>query len=304
MKTSMRFDLVDLRLFLFVVEAASITHGAGRAGMALASASERIRLMEESLGAPLLERHRRGVRATPAGTALVHHAQLIGQQLERMREELSEYADGFRGRIRLLANTTAVAEFLPAALAAFLTQHPLIDIDLEERSSRDIVRAVAGNLAEIGIVGDVVNPAKELQTFPFAEDRLVLIAPRGHAVTRQRAIGFRDTLSYDHVGLPAGNALQDQMDDHATRAGRRLKLRVRLPGFDAVCQVVGSGVGVAVVPGTAARRYQRSAAIRIIPLTDTWAPRRLTICVRSFVGLPPHGERLVEHLRAGHRPDR
>src|SRR5215469_2673836 len=125
MKTSMRFDLVDLRLFLFVIEAANITHGAARAGMALASASERIRLMEESLGAPLLERHRRGVRATPAGTALAHHAQLVVQQLERMRGELSEYAGGFRARVRLLANTTAAAEFLPAALDAFLADHPL-----------------------------------------------------------------------------------------------------------------------------------------------------------------------------------
>jgi DNA-binding transcriptional LysR family regulator len=183
-------------------------------------------------------------------------------------------------------------------LAAFLSQHPQIDIDLEERSSRDIVRAVAGNLADIGIVGDEVNPAKELQTFPFAEDRLVLIAPRDHVVSHQRAIAFRDALAYDYVGLPAGNALQDQMEDHAARAGRRLKLRVRLPGFDAVCQVVGSGIGVAVVPATAARRYQRSAAIRIIPLVDTWAPRRLTICVRSFAALPPHGQRLVEHLRS------
>src|SRR6201981_3862941 len=174
MKTSMRFDLVDLRLFLFVVEAANITHGAARAGMALASASKRIRLREESLGAPLLERHRRGVRATPAGAALVHHAQLVILQLERMRGELSEYAAGFRGRVRLFANTTATAEFLPAPLAAFLSQHPQIDIDLEERSSRDIIRAVAGNLAEIGVVGDEVNPGKELQTFPFAEDRLVV----------------------------------------------------------------------------------------------------------------------------------
>ena len=297
MKTSMRFDLIDLRLFLFVVEAASITHGAERAGMALASASERIHEMERSLGAPLLERHRRGVRATAAGSALAHHAQLVVQQLERMRGELSEYADGFRARVRLLANTTATAEFLPATLARFLTQHPLIDIELEERSSRDIVRAVAGNLAEIGVVGDEVNPAKELQTFPFAEDRLVLIAPRDHAVSGRRSILFRDSLVYDHVGLPAGNALQDQMEDHAARAGRRLRLRVRLPDFDAVCQVVGSGVGVAVVPATAARRYRRSA-FRIIPLTDTWAPRRLTICIRSFGALPLAGQRLVDHLRA------
>jgi len=165
MKTTMRFDLVDLRLFLFVVEAASITHGAARAGMALASASERVRLMEESLGTPLLERHRRGVRATPAGAALVHHAQLVIQQLERMRGELSEYADGFRGRVRLFANTTATAEFLPATLAAFLSQHPQVDIDLEERSSREIVRAVAGNVAEIGIVGNEVNLQKNFKPF-------------------------------------------------------------------------------------------------------------------------------------------
>ena len=298
MKTSMRFDLVDLPLFLFVVEAASIAQGAARTGMALASASERIRLMEESLGAPLLERHRRGVRVTPAGAALVHHAQLVIQQLERMRGELSEYADGFRGRVRLFANTTATAEFLPATLAAFLSRHPRVDIDLEERSSRDIVRAVAGNVAEIGIVGNEVNPAKELQTFPFAEDRLVLIAPRDHLVSHQRAIAFGDTLAYDHVGLAAGNALQDQLEDHAARAGRRLKLRVRLPGFDGVCRVVGSGIGVAVLPATAARRYQRSTGIRIIPLIDTWAPRLLTICVRSLAALPPHGQKLVDHLRA------
>ena len=236
MKTSMRFDLVDLRLFLFVVEAENITHGAARAGMALASASERIRLMEESLGAPLLERHRRGVRSTPAGAALVHHAQLVIQQLERMRGELSEYADGFRGRVRLFANTTATAEFLPATLATFLSQYPQIDIDLEERSSRDIVRAVAGNLAQIGIVGDEGNPAKELQTFPFAEDRLVLITPRDHVVSRQREIAFRDALAYDQVGLPAGNALQDTMEDHAARAGRRCH-----PGRRQRCRVGRAG---------------------------------------------------------------
>jgi DNA-binding transcriptional LysR family regulator len=298
MKTSMRFDLVDLRLFLFVVEAASITHGAVRAGMALASASERIRLMEDSLGAPLLERNRRGVRETPAGSALVYHAQHVIQRVERMRAELSEYADGLRGRVRLFANTTASSEFLPAALGAFLLLHPQIDIDLEERSSREIVRAIAQNHAEIGIVGDEVNPAKELQTFPFAEDRLVLIAPGCHVVSHQRTIAFREVLDYDYVGLAAGHALQEQMEDHAVRAGRRLKLRVRVPGFDAVCQVVGSGIGVAVLPATAARRYRRSTAIRIITLTDTWAPRRLIICVRSFAALPAHGQRLVEHLQA------
>jgi DNA-binding transcriptional LysR family regulator len=112
--------------------------------------------------------------------------------------------------VRLFANTTATAEFLPAALGAVLSLHSQIDIDLEERSSREIVRAIAQNLAEIDIVGDEVNPAKKLQTFPFAQDRLVLIAPRGHMVSHQQTIAFREALPYDYVGLAADHAYRSR----------------------------------------------------------------------------------------------
>jgi molybdate transport repressor ModE-like protein len=298
MKASLRFDLVDLRLFLYVSEAGSITRGAERAGMALASASERVGAMEEALGVPLLDRGRRGVQTTPAGAALAHHARIVTQQLEQMRGELAAYADGLRGRVRLLSNTAAAAEFLPAALGAFLAAHPMVDIELEERPSREIVRAVAGGLADIGIVADAVDPAAELETLPFAEDRLVLVAPRHHALARHRKIAFRATLDHDYVGLASGQALQEHLSDHAARAGYRLKLRVRLSSFDAVCRVVESGIGVAVVPATAAERCRRSMALRIIPLTDAWAFRRLRICIRSFRALPAHAQWLVEHLSA------
>ncbi len=294
---TIRFDLTDLRLFLHILEANSITHGAARAGMALASASERVRAMEDTLGTPLLERGRRGVRATPAGSALGHHARVVTLQLERMRGELSEYAGGLRGHIHVLANTTATEEFLPATLGRFLAAHPNIDIDLEERSSREIVRAIAANLADIGIAGDEAVPAAEVETYPFAVDHLVLIAPHGHKLSgRRKKITFRETLDYDYVGLVAGHALQQVLNDHAARAGLHLRLRLRLPGFDAVCRVVGSGVGLAVIPATAARRCRRSMPIRIIPLADAWAPRRLTICVRSLRALPVHAQRLVMHL--------
>jgi len=298
MKLSIRFDLTDLRLFVHVAEAASITQGATRSNMALASASERIRAMEDALGAPLLERRHRGVHLTPAGSAVFRHARIITQQLERMRGELTEYATGLRGHVRVLSNTAATAEFLPAALGGFLSSYPNIDIDLEERPSREIVRAVAEGLADVGIVADAVDPAAEPQTFPFAADRLVLVAPCQHVLRRYREIAFRETLDHDYVGLVAGSALQEHVNDHAARSGHRLKLRVRLPGFDAVCRVVETGIGLAVVPETAARRCQRSMSIRIIGLTDAWALRNLTVCVRSFRSLPMHAQRLVEHLSA------
>lgn len=294
----MRFDLIDLRLVVNVTEAASITRGAARSGMALASASERIRDMEEALGAPLFERQRRGVSLAPAGVTLVHHARTVLQQVERMRGELGEHAKGLRGRIRLFSNTAATLEFLPPMLGSFLSAHPNIDVELEERPSTEIVRAVAGGSADIGIVADAVDPAAELETFPFAEDRLVLVTPRRHPLGKRRSVAFREVLAFDFIGLSAGSALQDHIGDHAARAGHRLKLRVRLPGFDAVCRVVESGIGIGVVSQTAARRCRKTMAIGVIPITDPWALRHLRICVRRLKALPAHAQALVEHLTA------
>jgi DNA-binding transcriptional LysR family regulator len=196
----MRFDVVDLRLFLRVAETASITRGAAKANMALASASERLRGMEEQLGAALLERGRRGVTLTEAGRALVHHAQLVLQQMENMHAELSEFAGRAKGHIRLLANTSALSEFLPEALNAFLTDNTGIDADIEEKPSYDIVRLIAEGFADIGIVADIVDFGG-LETFPFALDQLVLVVPRRHPLARARRIWFRELLMSHSSGL-------------------------------------------------------------------------------------------------------
>jgi DNA-binding transcriptional LysR family regulator len=294
---SIRFDLTDLRLFLHVAEATSITQGASRANMALASASERIRAMEEALGVALLERKPRGVQLTPAGSALERHARIVMQNLEDMRGELNDFAQGLRSRVHVLANTVATVEFLPPALAAFLAANPNIDIDLEQRHSREIIRAIAEGGAEIGIIAETVDPAEELETFPFAQDRLVLVTPRQHALSAHREMAFREALDNDFIGFVPGTALQETLDHHAVRLGRRLKLRVRLNNFDSITRMVESGIGVAVLPERAARRYQQSMAIQIVALTDAWAPRHFTICVRRFASLPPQAKWLVECLK-------
>src|ERR1051326_7637464 len=111
-RSQMRFDLTDLRLFLQIVEAGSITHGAERAHLALAAASTRVRNMETSLGATLLVRSRQGVTPTQAGRTLLQHARAILRQTESLREDLGAYAGGLAGQIRLLSNTNALTEFL------------------------------------------------------------------------------------------------------------------------------------------------------------------------------------------------
>lgn len=291
----MRFDLTDLKLFLHVVEAGSITAGAERMHLAVAAASTRIRNMEIELGTPLLNRERQGVQPTPAGRTLVHHARQMLQQAERMRAELGEYADGLKGHVRLLSNTNALTEFLPEPLSNFLTSHPQVNIDLEERLSDEIVAAIADGKADIGIVAGTED-VTGLEVFAFRVDRFVLVTSPGHALAATKKIAFADTLDSDFVGLDRASSLQRFLSDKAERIGRRLKLRVQLRSFDAVCRLVECNVGVGVVPETTAARSKRAMQLHVIELTDDWAIRNLMICVRSLRDLPIYAQDLVKHL--------
>jgi DNA-binding transcriptional LysR family regulator len=170
----MRFDLTDLRLFLAVVDAGSITQGARHSGLSLAAASERLRDMEADGQVKLLERSRRGVVPTRAGETLVHHARLIHRQMAHMHDELGQHAKGLRATIRLVANTAAAAEFLPALLGSWMAAHPQVNIDLQERQSIDIANAVRLGLADIGIMSAAAD-IPGLQLRPFAKDQLVLM---------------------------------------------------------------------------------------------------------------------------------
>src|SRR3954468_19875546 len=277
----MRFDFADLSLFRHVVEAGSITHGAERSHLALAASSTRIRNMEEALGAPLLVRNRQGVTPTQAGRTLLQHARAILRQAERLREDLGAYAGGLAGQIRVLSNTNALTEFLPEALSSFLSTHPNVSVDLEERLSDEIVGLIAEGVADLGIVAGTVD-VSTLETFPFRKDRFVLVVGRDHPLAQRPQTAFAEVLDYNFVGLDRSSALQRFLADKAARVGRPLRLRVQLRSFDAVCRLVESNVGVGIVPETTARWATKTMAIKSVDLTDSWAPRDLTICVRDF----------------------
>lgn len=294
----MRFDFTDLNLFRHIVEAGSITQGAARSNLALAAASTRIRKMELSFGAELLVRGRAGVTPTQAGRTLLQHARTILAQSERLNEDLTPYARGLAGQVRVLSNTNALTEFLPESLSSFLTSYPDISVDLEERLSDEIVGLIADGSADIGIVAGTVDYAG-LHAFPFRSDRFVLVVAREHPLAGRARIGFAEVLDYDMVGLDRASAIQRFLADKASRIGRPLRLRVQLRSFDAICRLVECNVGVGIVPETTVHRTARNMAIVAVQLTDSWALRELTICVRDEAALPPYARQLVDHLRAG-----
>jgi DNA-binding transcriptional LysR family regulator len=293
----MRYDLTDLRLFCEVVDAGSITAGAERSALALAAASTRIRGMEEALGAPLLVRSRQGVTPTPAGQTLLKHARTILAQSARLRDDLSAFAGGFSGEVRLLANTNAITEFLPEALSAFLAAHPQVSVDLEERLSDEIVGLIAEGVGDLGIVAGTVETGR-LESFPFRSDRFVVVTPADHPLARRKAVAFAEVLDWELVGLERSSSWQRFIAGKAAREGRPLKLRVQLRSFDAVCRLVEAGVGVGIIPATTAARAARTQALGVADLTDDWAVRELRIVVRALAELRPYARELVESLRA------
>lgn len=295
----MRLDLSDLKLFLAIVEAGSITQGAMRANLSLASASERVRKMEEDLGLVLLQRLPRGVGTTQAGEALAHHARVILQQRALMHDELRDYATGARGTLTFYANTAALTDFLPDRLAPWLAQRPGLRIDLKERTSEEIVSLIAGGLAEAGVISSAVS-APGLYVHNVAKDHLALVVPEAHRLAGSRVIDFVDVLGEPFVGLAHGNALQDHIEAHARAHGRMLDVRIRMKTFEGLGQMVAHGVGLGVVPERIAVRLRRRCGYRLLSLNDDWARRQLRVCFRAWDDLSSPMRHLMGHLGIDH----
>jgi DNA-binding transcriptional LysR family regulator len=294
---SMHFDLVDMRLMVHVAAANSLTKGAEASHISLPAASTRIKNLEESIGTKLLYRTSQGVTLTPPGQAFVHHARTVLGQIEHLRGDLQEYAKGVKGHLRVFANTTALGEFLPPVLRNYLLSHPDVNIDLRERLSHDIIRAVTEGQTDIGIVAGMER-TENLQTIPYRRDRLVLVVPEAHAMARETRVAFADTLEHDHIGLHESSAIHGFLRQVCDQLHRPLKLRIQVGNFEAACRMIEASVGLGVLPESAARRHALTMAITIVPLSDAWAIRAMQICVRNLDALPTFARELVDLLVA------
>jgi DNA-binding transcriptional LysR family regulator len=289
------FDLPDIKLFVNIAEANSLTRGAERSHMSLPAASIRIKNLEEGLGAKLLYRTSQGVTLTPPGQAFMHHARLVLQQLADLRGDLAEYVKGAKGHVRIFANTTAMAEFLPAVLPKFLASHPDVNIDLKERLSNDIVRAVSEGKVDIGIVAGNVR-TEGLEILPYVEDRLVLVTSNSHALAERDEIEFVEALGHDFVGMVEASAIHGFLAQAANDLHRSIKIRIQVGNFETACRMIEANVGLGVLPFSAASRHAKSMGIQIVEIKDEWAVRKLQICVRSVQALPVFARELIELL--------
>jgi DNA-binding transcriptional LysR family regulator len=290
-----RLDLVSLSLFSLVVRTGSISKGAELAHLAVGAASKRISDLEDAVGAELFERHSRGVTLTLAGQALQRHAQRILSDVDQLEADLSDHARGVVGVVRLWANTSAVTQFLPVDLAAFVAAHPGIRIQLDEGDSHDAVLAVLDGRADLGIIAER-TPTLGLQTRPYRRDRLVLVVPQSHPLAQQQELAFADAIDHEFVSLSQGTSLAARLEQEARNLGRRLRVRIHVRSFDAVCLMVAAGLGIGVLPDAAVQPHLRSLGLARIALADAWVERELLIAARDLTALPRPLRLLLDRL--------
>jgi len=290
-------DLKTLRLFVAVCDHQNMARAAEQEHIEPSAVSKRIAQLEADLGTPLLLRARRGVQPTPAGLALLEHARNVLFTMDRIAADVSSFASGIKGHVRLVASASAIAEALLDDIASFMSEgaNRNIKVDIEERFSRDLVRQVREGTATLGVCWDNVE-LQGLQHRPYRRDRLGLAVHRDHPLANRKSLRFEQTLDHEHVGLQPSTAVHTMLQRAAARVGRTVSYRVIVSNFDAAFRVVAANLGISVVPMEVGEPYAAMLGIRVVPLSDSWALRRFTVCFQDFAALQPAAQRLVDHL--------
>lgn len=287
-------DLATLDLFMLICESGSIGRAAERGGIATSALSRRIAELESAIGAPLLERHARGVRPTFLGEQLASHAADIIFEVERLRCDLDEFAKGVRGRVRLGASASAVEQFLPADLAAFARGHPDIRIDLIQSSSQAVAHAVLNGEADLGICGESEQAAR-LQSRPYHIEQLVLVTPLDHPLAETERVAYAATLDYEQIGVRGSSTVQAHLGRVAREAGRALRQRIEVDSLSALCRMIECGMGIGVM-ARGAFEALGERRLHAVELTDDWALRTINLYAIDFGALSAPARRLADVL--------
>jgi DNA-binding transcriptional LysR family regulator len=293
--TQRHFDPVTLRLFVAVCEERNIARAAEREAIVPSAVSKRIAAIEQEIGAPLLVRGRRGIEPTAAGEALLRQARDVLGVMQRMHAELSEFATGVHGSVRVVASVSALAEQLPDDIAAFLARYGSVRVSLDERVSAEIVRNLREGAADIGVLWDAAD-ISGLQCVAYRSDHLCVALHASHPLATRKRLRFAETLDQMSIGVAPGGMMETMLRRQAALVGKSPVHRIQVSSLDAACRIVAAGLGIAVLPREATAPHASAAGLVMVPLAESWAERRFVVCSRPEAMLSATARLLVQHL--------
>lgn len=288
-----KFDFTDLKIFVSAIERGTLSAAAEENNLVVAALSNRLKRLERAFNLELFERTGRGIRPTLAGHMFARHARTILDNARKLEIDIETFAEGRSGTVRVLSNTNMLSEHMPQALGPFLRDNPDIFLSMKDKPSHEVVNLLRNGEADIGVVAATADMTG-LERWRFVHDRLVLIVPTTSPLTG--SANFSSILDRPLIGLPEKVALSQFLRRLANESGRRPNIRLRCENFESLSRMVETGVGIGIVPQTAASRYGLTMSLRSVLIDEPWAERELYLCVRNKLHLPRYASKLLDHL--------
>ncbi|HEY9573520.1 MAG TPA: LysR family transcriptional regulator [Pusillimonas sp.] len=268
-------DAYSLRLFLAVATEGSIARGAAKEHIAASALSRRLSELEHALGVALFVRSHRGIQLTGAGQIVLERGTKIESELRQLKQDVKEVEGVVSGTVRLAANLSSIIGFLPERLHLYTDMFPQVNVALTEQDSQDVVRSCLDDEADVG-VGVKLDAPPAIESWCIVSDPLLVVLPVTHALADERSIAFSQALSYRLIGVHPGGSLDLQLRRQAQAMGSRVDFAVQVSSFDAACRMIEAGLGIAIMPRSAAKAYAGTRKFARRPLAEPWAsPREL-----------------------------
>ncbi|MFJ9643070.1 LysR family transcriptional regulator [Streptomyces sp. NPDC101206] len=288
----------QLVYFVAVAETRHFTRAAERVHVAQPSLSQQIKALERELGAELFSRARGNIALTDAGEALLPLARRILADADTARLEVQELAQLRRGRVRLGATPSVCTGLLPDVLRAFHTEHPGIELLIEESGSLDLVRELARGALDLALIALPLPPsAPALDTVELLTEDLVVVSsaqlppPGGGGPLTVSGLRDEPMVMFRH-----GYDLRDLTVAACRAEGFEPVFTVEGGEMDAVLGFVRAGLGVAVVPAMVVGHA--GPGLRHTPLEGAPLRRTIALAHRTDVA-PPRAARELKRMLLG-----
>jgi DNA-binding transcriptional LysR family regulator len=290
--------LPHLETFSKAAELSSFTGAARELGLTQAAVSQRVQALEKTLGAPLFQRTGGRVLPTEAGRKLYAYAQRILELHREARRAVGGIEIPLGGELLLAASSIPGEHLLPALLSAFRQRHPHLRVHATIGDSMEVMTHVERGEASLGLVGrKVENPHLEFRH--WANDRMVVAVPAGHAFGRRKKITVRQLASEPLVLREIGSGLRHCFERSLEQAGWSLadfQIALELGSNEAVKEAVLEGVGVAILSRYALQKELQARRLHALELADLRCDREMFIVLDRRRVLPLPGRLFLNFL--------
>lgn len=298
-------QLPHLETFSKAAELSSFTAAAKALGLSQAAVSQRIQALEKTLRKSLFQRRGGRVMLTEAGKTLYTYAQQILDFHRKARSEITGQDAPVAGELLIASSSIPGEHLLPALLSVFGRRHPHIQVRASVSDSMGAIGQVERGEVSLGLVGRKVEKPHLEYRF-LVSDRMVLVVPTGHALSKRKKLTLKQLIHYPLVMREAGSGLRHCFEKSLERAGwslADLRVALELGSNEAIKEAVLRGVGVAILSNYAVQKELRSGQLHALEVSDLHCDRDMFVVQDKRRVLPLQARSFLIFLETSPLPD-